>query len=153
MIPARPRQNNKKQKLVTSLVPQAKQSTSVLQNDVELGLTVRLNDLQHSPDEKDRHLLSLPARMTQALFEEFYGLYERLIESQQYEVLESPLMMQYMVFNIDEARQFQISLLVLKTFRLNMHDKRQTNSACYGPTSCGLPTNQTSASNGHMPCI
>ncbi len=118
MIPARPRQNNKKQKLVTSLVPQAKQSTSVLQNHVELGLTVRLNDLQHSPDEKDRHLLSLPARMTQALFEEFYGLYERLIESQQYEVLESPLMTQYMVFNIDEARQFQISLLVLKNLQI-----------------------------------
>ena len=85
------------------------QSTTKVQRAVEIGLADRIDYLENNDQDTDRSLLSLPPRINQKIFESCFRLYKCLIECDQNDVLESGLLMQYVVFNTDEARDFNLS--------------------------------------------
>ncbi len=82
---------------------------------MEIGLQDRIDFLEDHSDEKNRALLDLPARVNQKVFDMFWKLYCAVIESKQFDVLDSPLLMQYTLFNIDEARNFALSKCTRKS--------------------------------------
>ena len=93
-----------------------KTSTVQVERAIEEVLKTRINELLSDgvSDGLGRCLLDVPSRMNQKVFKKFYKLYVALVNLEQYTVLDSPLYMQYVVFNIDERHSFKISGLLFK---------------------------------------